>query len=87
MAGAASIAVAVAIPPVASAQASEANDNSDLEPIRALLDAHDAAFTNHDLEGVRAAAIMGCGPREIWSGSDESKRIKRRFDGSKECSS
>jgi len=89
MAGVASIAAAVAIPSVASAQTAETDDNPDLEPIRALLDAHDAAFTNHDLEGVMAtmtekAAIMGCGPGEIWSGPDEIKaaheHLFERFD-------
>jgi ketosteroid isomerase-like protein len=78
MAGAATIAAAVVLPPAASAQTAATDDNPDLEPIRALLDAHDAAFTNHDMEGVMAtmsqkATIMGCGPGEIWSGPEEIK--------------
>ena len=76
MAGAATIAAAVAFPPAASAEAAATDDNADLDPIRALLDAYDTAFTNHDMEGVMAtisekATIMGCGPGEVWSGPDE----------------
>ncbi|MEY2604482.1 MAG: hypothetical protein QOH31_2273 [Verrucomicrobiota bacterium] len=77
IAGVASIAAAVSGPLAASAQTS-APEDPELEPIRALLDAHDAAFANHDLEGVMACLsekgiIMGCGPGEIWSGPDEIK--------------
>ena len=86
LAGIAGMAASVAVPPAASAQAAEA-DNPELEPIRALLDAHDAAFANHDLDGVMAclsekAAIMGCGPGEIWSGPDEIKAAHQQlFEG------
>jgi ketosteroid isomerase-like protein len=86
LAGMAGIAAAVAVPPAASAQTSVA-ENPELEPIRALLDAHDAAFANHDLDGVMAcmspkAAIMGCGPGEIWSGPDEIKAAHQQlFEG------
>jgi ketosteroid isomerase-like protein len=71
-------AAAVAFPSPVSAQTAVPDDNPDLSPIRALLDAHDAAFTNHDLSGVLAtmtdkAALMGCGPGEIWSGPEELK--------------
>ena len=88
LAGVAGIAAAVAVPPAASAQAAE-DENPDLEPIRALLDAHDLAFANHDLDGVMAclsekAAVMGSGPGEIWSGPDEIKaahqHLFERFD-------
>jgi len=44
-------AAAVAFPSPVSAQTAVPDDNPDLSPIRALLDAHDAAFTNHDLSG------------------------------------
>ncbi len=87
MAGVASIAAAVSIPPVANAQAAATDDNPDLEPIRDLLDARDAAFTNHDLAGVLAtmtekATMMGCGPGEIWSGPDELKAAHEHlFEG------
>jgi ketosteroid isomerase-like protein len=87
MAGAATIAAAVALPPAVSAQTAVTDDNPDLEPIRALLDAHDADFTNHDLEGVMAtmsqkATIMGCGPGEIWSGPEEIKAAHENlFEG------
>jgi ketosteroid isomerase-like protein len=77
IAGVASIAAAVSGSLTASAQTSDV-ENPELEPIRALLDAHDTAFANHDLDGVMAclsakATIMGCGPGEIWSGPDEIK--------------
>jgi ketosteroid isomerase-like protein len=82
-AGVASIAAAVSGPLVASAQTSAA-ENPELEPIRALLDAHDAAFANHDLDGVMAsfsekATIMGSGPGEIWSGPEEIKAAHLHF--------
>ncbi len=83
LAGVAGIAAAVAVPSVGSAQASEA-ENPELEPIRALLEAYDKAFTNHDLDGVMAcmsakAAILGTGPGEIWSGPDEIKEAHEHF--------
>ena len=67
----------------ADAQASEGT-NPDLDQIRALLRAHDEAFTNHDLKGVMAcltekAAIMGTGPGEVWSGPDEIKVAYEHF--------
>ena len=86
--GIATIAAAVAVPSVASAQKPEAEaENPELEPIRALLKAYDTAFTNHDLNGVMAtlsekAAIMGSGPGEIWSGADEIKAAHQHlFEG------
>ena len=86
--GIATIAAAAAVPSVASAQTSEAEAQSpELEPVRALLQAYDTAFTNHDLNGVMAtlsdkAAIMGCGPGEIWSGADEIKAAHQKlFEG------
>jgi uncharacterized protein (TIGR02246 family) len=83
LAGLAGITAAVAAPPAASGQTST-DENPELEPIRALLDAYDTAFTSHDLDGVMAlmsekAAIMGCGPGEIWSGSDEIKAAHQEF--------
>jgi hypothetical protein len=52
--------------------------NPELDQVRALLKAHDQAFTNQDMNGVLAcftgkAAVMGSGPGEIWSGPDEIK--------------
>jgi len=88
--GIATVAAAVAVPSVASAQTPEAQagaENPELEPIRALLKAYDTAFTNHDLNGVMAtlsdkAAIMGSGPGEIWSGADELKAAHQKlFEG------
>src|ERR1700674_5930157 len=89
IAGLAGITAAVAVAPTADAQAAE-GANPDLDQIRALLRAHDEAFTSHDLNGVMAcftekAAIMGTGPGEIWSGPEEIKafltRTNRRADG------
>ena len=88
--GIATVAAAVAVPSVASAQTPEAQagaENPELEPIRALLKAYDTAFTNHDLNGVMAtlsdkAAIMGSGPGEIWAGADEIKAAHQKlFEG------
>ena len=78
MAGTAGFAAVLSGAPAASAQTSE-TENPELQPIRDLLDAHDAAFANHDLDGVMAclsekATIMGTSPGEIWSGPDEIKR-------------
>ncbi len=66
-----------------NAQATPA-DPPEVEPIRALLRAHDEAFTNQDLDGVMAcfaakAAIMGTGPGEVWSGPDEIKTAYQHF--------
>jgi len=77
------VTAAVAIAPTADAQASQGT-NPDLDQIRALLKAHDEAFTNQDLKGVMAcltdnAAIMGSGPGEIWSGPDEIKGAYEHF--------
>ena len=73
----AGITAAVAVAPTADAQSVSAA-NPELEQIRALLRAHDEAFTNHDLNGIMAcltekAAIMGTGPGEFWSEPDETK--------------
>ena len=77
------ITAAVAIAPTADAQASQ-ESNPDLDQIRALLKAHDEAFTNHDLDGVMAcltdkAAIMGSGPGEIYSGPEEIRVAYQHF--------
>jgi uncharacterized protein (TIGR02246 family) len=75
------VSIAATLPTAVDAEASE---NPEVEPIRALLKAHDEAFTNHDLDGVLAcltekAAIMGTGPGEIWSGPDEIKVAYEHF--------
>jgi ketosteroid isomerase-like protein len=82
IAGIAGITAAVAASR-ADAESSEGT-NPDLTQIRALLRAHDEAFTNHDLNGIMAcltkkAAIMGSGPGEIWSGPDEIKVAYEHF--------
>ena len=83
IAGVVGISAAVAAAPKADAQASK-EANPDLDQIRALLQAHDEAFTKQDLKGVMAcftekAAIMGSGPGEIWSGPDEIKVAYEHF--------
>ena len=79
----AGLAATAAVAPSADAETSEGT-NPDLDQIRALLRAHDEAFTNHDLDGIMAsltekAAIMGTGPGEIWSGPDEIKVAYQHF--------
>jgi uncharacterized protein (TIGR02246 family) len=83
VAGAVGVVAAVAGPPPANAEAAPA-DNPNVEPIRALLRAHDDAFTSQNLDGILAcfaekAAIMGSGPGEIWSGPDEIKVAYEHF--------
>jgi uncharacterized protein (TIGR02246 family) len=65
------------------AEESKARD-AEVDKIRALLKAHDEAFTNHDLNGVmecltEKAAIMGTGPGEIWVGPEEIKGAYEHF--------
>ena len=45
------VSIAAAVPAVMNAQASQ-SENPEVEPIRALLKAHDEAFTNQDINGV-----------------------------------
>ena len=83
VAGVAGIAVAVAAPPIVNAETSS-SEHPEVESIRALLRAHDEAFTNQDLNGVMdcfapKAAIMGTGPGEVWSGPEEIKVAYQHF--------
>ena len=83
IAGVTGITAVVATASTANAESSQ-GANPDLDQIRALLKAHDEAFSNHDLSGVMAclaekAAIMGSGPGEIWSGPDEIKSAYEHF--------
>ena len=83
IAGVTGITAAVATASAADAESSQ-EANPDLDQIRALLKAHDQAFTNQDLNGVMAcftenASIMGTGPGEIWSGPDEIKVAYQHF--------
>jgi uncharacterized protein (TIGR02246 family) len=83
IAGVAGLTVAAVVAPAADAQSSPAA-NPELEQIRALLRAHDEAFTNHDVNGIMScltekAAIMGTGPGEIWSGPEEIKVAYEHF--------
>ena len=82
IAGMAGIAATVAVAGTADAETSQANP--ELDQVRALLRAHDEAFTNQDLNGILAcftenAAIMGSGPGEIWSGPDEIRVAYQHF--------
>ena len=59
-------------------------NNPELEKIRALMEAHDKAMTDHDLDGVLAclsdgASMMGTGPGEMWSGKEELKDAYEHF--------
>ena len=67
-------------------QGAETSDepNPDLEKVKALLQAHDDAMTEHDLAGVLAtfdddAALMGTGPGEMWQGKEELKVAYEHF--------
>jgi ketosteroid isomerase-like protein len=67
-----------------AATASAAEENPELEKVRALLKAHDEAMKNQDLPGILAlmsekTAIMGTGPGEIWSGPEEIKAAYEHF--------
>lgn len=59
-------------------------DSSDVDEIKAVLKAHDAAMTAQNIDGILAvmcpkAVIMGSGPGEIWSGPDEIKDAYTHF--------
>jgi ketosteroid isomerase-like protein len=65
-------------------QAAEAAENPELEKVRAMLKAHDEAFSNQDFAGVMAtmaenATLMGTGPGEIWTGAEELKDAYEHF--------
>ena len=83
IAGMVGVTAAVVVAPTADAQASQ-GDNPDLDQIRALLRAHDQAFTNHDLKGIMTcltekAAIMGSVPEK--SGRDRRRsRCRTHFE-------
>src|SRR5260221_11989671 len=77
------VGVAATVPTVVNVQAST-SENPEVEPIRALLKAHDEAFTNQDINGglacfAKTAAVMGSAPGEIWSGPDEIKVAYEHF--------
>ena len=77
------VAVTLSVAGTADAETSQ-EANPELDQIRALLRAHDEAFTAHDMNGVLAcftekAAVMGSGPGEIWSGPEEIKVAYEHF--------
>lgn len=81
--GLAGITTVASLTPEAPAAEAKA-DRPELEAIRAVFKAHDDALTNHDLKGVLAtmtsnALVMGSGPGEIWSGTNEIKDAYQHF--------
>ena len=84
MTGLAGITAAAAFTPKAGAAAEAKAKNPELKNVRALLKAHDDAMTNHDLDAVLAtfapeAVIMGTGPGELYSGTEEIKVAYEHF--------
>src|SRR5512139_2700544 len=68
----------------ALAQQAKGGPSPEVEALKALLDAHDKAFTSHDVDGVVAlfapsATILGTGPGEIWGGPAEIADAYRHF--------
>jgi uncharacterized protein (TIGR02246 family) len=83
MTGLAGVTAVAALSSTAKAADAKA-DNPELEDVRALLKAHDAALTNHDLDGVMAtftpeAVIVGTGPGEWYAGTDAIKEAYEHF--------
>jgi uncharacterized protein (TIGR02246 family) len=75
-------AAALAVPAAAKKDDDKKNDST--KALRALLKAHNEAFTSHDLDGVLATlapdcAIMGTGPGELWVGHEEIKEAYSHF--------
>ena len=75
-------AAALTMPAMADMKEEEKNDST--EALRALLKAHNEAFTAHDMKGVLATlasdcTIMGTGPGELWIGHDEIKGAYEHF--------
>lgn len=73
-------ALALATPAVAHAAESEES----VEELKALLAAHNKAFTAHDLKGVLATlspkiAVMGTAPGELWVGHQEVSSAYTHF--------
>lgn len=81
------VAFAVTLGAMAAATPSFAQDakpSPEVEALKALLDAHDKAFSAHDVKGVLAlfapnATVLGTGPGEIWGGHDEIASAYRHF--------
>ena len=82
-AGLAGVTAVAALTANVSAQDKKA-DNPELEAIRAVFKAHDAAMTGHDMKGALACfapdgVLMGSGPGELWSGTEEIKAAYEKF--------
>jgi uncharacterized protein (TIGR02246 family) len=85
MAAAAAAFIPLSLAPAALA-APPTDKDADLAELRALLAAHDKAFTAHDLEGVLktyspgpTTAVIGTGPGELWVGKEEISEAYRHF--------
>jgi len=81
--GLAGVTAVAALSTNANAQEKKA-DNPELEAIRAVFKAHDAAMGSHDMDGVIACfapdgVMMGSGPGELWSGTEEIKEAYTKF--------
>lgn len=64
--------------------AEPATANPELDKIKAVLKAHDDAYSAHNLKGVLAtlapkAVIIGAGPGEVWSGHEEISEAYEQF--------
>ena len=75
---------AIAFATPALAQVRKAGPEAEVDALQALLDAHDRAFTAHDMKSVLAlfapnATVLGTGPGEIWSGSAELQQAYEHF--------
>ncbi len=84
VAGLAGITAVTALARPAGAADEPKADNPELEAIKAVFKAHDEAMGNHDMEGVLAlfapkAVMMGSGPGELWSGTNEIKEAYGKF--------
>ena len=84
LAGATAVAALSSTANAAEAKAAPKSDNPELEGVRALLKAHDEAMTGHDMDGVLATfasdgVIIGSGPGELWSGTEEIKGAYENF--------
>ena len=70
--------------PRSARAAEQATEDAATAEVRALLAAHDKAFTAHDLDGLLKtfspkAAVVGTGPGELWVGRDEITVAYRHF--------
>ncbi len=75
-------AAVLAVP--AMAKTKDTQPDPSVEVLRALLKAHDQAFTDHDMKGLLATlspecVLMGTSPGELWVGHDELTEAYKHF--------